>query len=102
MTSFAAVTPLVGWSAQYFAVIASNEIIINGEVTERSESGLTVMSRTSELTTVIVTPDTAIKKGAVTIKLDEIGVGERVSVTATPAADGKLLAVEVLVRTGRE
>lgn len=87
---------------KYFAVITSSQFIVNGEVTERTEAGFTVLSRTSELTTLLVTEDTAITKAAATIKLRELAVGDQVSVTAMRSADGKLIAVNVVVRTPTE
>jgi hypothetical protein len=87
---------------RFVAAITSSQFIVNGEVTERNETGFTVLSRTSELTTVLVTEDTAITKGAVTIKLTDLAVGDKVSVTAMRSADGKLVAVSVAVRVGNE
>ncbi len=88
--------------ARHFAVITSNEFLVDGEIVQRTEVGFTVMSRGSELTTVWVSKDTSITKGAETIRLREVGIGERVSVTAKRAADGKLVAVNVTVHTPSE
>lgn len=83
-------------------VINSSQFVVTGEVTARTETEFTVLSRTSQLTTLQVTEDTSIIKGAVTIRLADVSVGDKVSVTAERAPDGKMRAVSVSVRVGNE
>lgn len=83
-------------------VLTSNQFVLKGEVVGRGDIGLTLLSRGSELTVVQVNRYTAIKKGAETIQLADINIGDRVSVTLMRSADGSLQAVNVEVRTGFE
>ncbi len=81
-------------------VITSNEFVLSGEVVSRSDVGFTLLGTGAQLTTVLVNPDTTITKGAVTIRLSDVMVGDKISVTVMRVADGSLQAVSVLVRTG--
>ncbi|ACB74977.1 hypothetical protein [Opitutus terrae] len=83
-------------------VVTSHEFLLQGEVIARNELGFTVLSRGSELQMVRVSRTTSIKKGAETIRLADVMVGDKVSVTLKRGADGNLLAVDVAVRTGFE
>jgi hypothetical protein len=83
-------------------LITSSQFIVSGEVVGRTEVGLTVVDRNSQLTTVIVNQDTTITKGAESIKLSEVMVGDKVNITIQRGGDGKLQAVAVAVHTGYE
>lgn len=100
--SLAAPTPARGDGAQLETVMTSSEFVVAGEVIARNEMGFTVLVRNSELTTVRVNRYTAIKKGAETIRLSDIMVGDKVSVRFMRSADGGMQAVNVAVRTGFE
>ena len=87
---------------RFVPVVNSSQFVVTGEVTARTDTELTVLSRTSQLTTLQVTEDTAIVKGAVTIRIADVSVGDKVSATAERAPDGKMRAVSVSVRVGNE
>lgn len=91
-----------GATLQPVAAVTSSEFVVVGEVIARSDTGLTLLSRGSELTTINVNRYTAIKKGAETIRLADVMVGDKVSVALTRGADGSYQAVNVAVRTGFE
>lgn len=82
--------------------VTSDRFVVRGEVLGRTEGGFTVLTPDSQLRTVQVSRETSIVKGAETIKLTEVAVGDRVSVTLRRVADGSLQAVNVAVRTGFE
>lgn len=82
--------------------VSTDRFVVAGEVTARSETGFTLLTKRSELMTVQVGRDTAIVKGAQTITLTEIKVGDKVSVTLRRTGDGSLQAVDVAVQTGFE
>jgi hypothetical protein len=79
-------------------LMTSNQFLVNGEVTARTEADFTVVNAAGQVTTFLVTTDTSITKGGATIHLADLAVGDKVSVTAERAADGKLQAASVLVR----
>lgn len=83
-------------------IVTSHEFVIAGEVVARHELGFTVLSRGSELRTVVINRYTSIKKGAETIRLPDVRVGDTVTVTLRRAGDGQLQAVNVAVSTGYE
>ena len=78
--------------------VASNNFMVSGEIVTRNEIEFTMIVRNSELMTVQVTNDTAILRGAESIRLSDLNVGEKVVVTVMRGAEGKLLAVNVTVR----
>lgn len=82
--------------------LTSNQFVLAGEVLARAETSLTIVSRGSEVTSVQVTRSTTITKGAETISLSDIAVGDKVDVTLMRGGDGNLQAVSVAVRTGYE
>lgn len=86
----------------YVRTVTSEKFVVTGEVTARGDSDFTIVDRTSEIATVQVTENTAILKGAVSIRLADLSVGDKVSVTAIRGGDGKLQAVNVTVRVGNE
>lgn len=86
----------------FVRTVTSEQFMIAGEVTARTDLDFTILDRSSELTTVQVTENTAIVKGAASIKLSELAVGDKVVVSVMRMADGKLQAVNVAVRVGNE
>jgi hypothetical protein len=73
--------------------LASDQGTINGQVAAKSQKGLTVAGQS-----VLVDSATALtKEGGQAIKLDDINVGDKVSVTTIKRVDGKLQAVAVIV-----
>lgn len=82
--------------------VTSDRFLVRGEVIARTEGAFTVLTQDSQLKVVRVSRDTSIVKGAETIALAEIAVGDRVAVTLRRIGDGGLLAVNVAVRTGFE
>jgi len=84
--------------AKALPMMTSSQFLLNGEVSARTETDFTVVNKAGQTTTVLVTDDTTITKGAATIKLADLTVGDKVSVTVMRAADGKLQAAKVLVR----
>jgi hypothetical protein len=86
----------------FVRTVTSEQSMIAGEVTARTDLDFTILDRASELTTVQVTDGTVIVKGAVSIKLSDLAVGDKVTVTVTRGGDGKLQAVNVTVRVGNE
>lgn len=88
--------------AELKPMILSNEFILAGEVIARDDAGFTVLGVGSQLTVVQVSSETAILKGAESIRLAEIMVGDKVSATVMRGGDGSLQAVKVEVRTGYE
>lgn len=83
-------------------VVTSHEYVVVGEVVARTDTGFTVLSRGSELRTIVINRYTSIKKGAETIALTDVQMGDSVSVTLRRAGNGQLQAVDVAVRTGFE
>ena len=86
----------------YVRTVTSEQFVVAGEVAARTDLDFTIVDRSSELITVQVTENTAIVKGAATIKLSELAVGDKVTVTVMRGGDGKLQAVNVAVRVGNE
>lgn len=82
--------------------VTSTDFMIVGEVTARTETSFTILSRGSELRTVQVTEDTAIVRAGALIKLSELVIGDKVTATLMRGGDGKLRAVNVTVRVGNE
>lgn len=82
--------------------VTSDRYVVRGEVIARTDGAFTVLTQDSQLQVVRVSRDTSIVKGAETIALAEIAVGDRVAVTLRRIGDGGLLAVNVTVRTGFE
>lgn len=82
--------------------VTSDRFLVRGEVIARTDGTFTVLTPDSQLRIVRVSRDTSIVKGAETIALAEIAVGDRVAVTLRRIGDGGLLAVNVAVRTGFE
>ena len=86
----------------YVRTVTSEQFLVTGEVTARTDVGFTVLGRNSESITVQVTENTAFLKGAASIKLSDLFVGDKVTVTLVRAGDGQLQAVNVTVRVGNE
>jgi hypothetical protein len=86
----------------FVRTVTSEQFMIAGEVTARTDVDFTILDRTSEVTTVQVTENTAIVKGAASIKLSDLSVGDKVVVSVMRTGDGKLQAVNVAVRVGNE
>ncbi len=82
--------------------VTSTDFMVVGEVTSRTETSFTILSRGSELRTVQVTEDTAIMRAGALIKLSELVIGDKVTATLMRGGDGKLRAVNVTVRVGNE
>lgn len=80
--------------AKSAGLLSSSNQDINGTVTAKTATSLTVGG-----TTVAITDSTAITKGGEAIKLDGLQVGDHVKVVATPMAGGALRAVSVEVVT---
>lgn len=86
----------------FVRTVTSEQFMIAGEVTARTDVDFTILDRTSEVTTVQVTENTAIVKGAASIKLSDLAVGDKVVVSVMRTGDGKLQAINVAVRVGNE
>lgn len=86
----------------YVRTVTSEQFQVSGEVTARSDENFTLLSRNAELITVRVTENTALLKGAASIKLSELFVGDKVTATLMRGGDGQLQAVNVTVRVGNE
>ena len=82
--------------------VTSTDFMVVGEVTSRTETSFTILSRGSELRTVQVTEDTAIVRAGALIKLSELVIGDKITATLMRGGDGKLRAVNVTVRVGNE
>ena len=78
--------------------LASDHFMVSGEIVRRNEIEFTLIVRKSELMTVQVTNDTAIMRGAESITLSDLAIGEKVVATLMRGGEGKLLAVNVTVR----
>lgn len=78
--------------------LASDQFMLSGEVTARTDIDFTLLVRNSELLTVQVTKDTAILRGAESIKLSDLRPGTKVVVTTMRGGEGQLLAVNVTVK----
>lgn len=99
----AAAPAMPGWADTALEpLILSNQFMVAGEVITRGEMAFTVLGSGAQLTTVYVNPDTAILKGAESIRLADVFVGDKVSAVVMRSADGTLQAVQVTVRTGYE
>jgi hypothetical protein len=99
---FAAVAASAAAGLPVEPLMLSNQFMVTGEVVTRGEMAFTVMGPGAQLTTVYVNPDTSILKGAETIQLADIFVGDKVTAVVMRSADGKLQAVKVDVKTGYE
>lgn len=82
--------------------VTSDRFLVRGEVIARTDGTFTVLTQDSQLRVVRVSRDTSIVKGAETIPLAEIAMGDRVMVTLRRIGDDGFLAVNVTVRTGFE
>ncbi len=78
--------------------VTSDQFMIQGEVVRRSENDLTVVVRNHEAVTMQVTQDTAILRGEETIRVGDLRPGEKVVANAIRGGEGRLLAVNVVVR----
>ena len=83
-------------------VLLSNEVVVTGEIVSRTDQGFVVLSNASVLVTVLVNADTSILKGAESIRLSDLMVGDKVSAKVMRTLDGGLQAVTVNVSTGYE
>ncbi len=83
-------------------MITSSQFVVTGEVIARTEIDFTVLTRDSQLVRIQVNRDTSITKGAESLRLAELMVGDKVDVTLMRAGDGSLQATYVAVRTGYE
>lgn len=81
------------------ALITSDQFLVNGEVSARTDTDLTVLKpTTAQATTIQVSDETIITRGAVTIHLRDLKVGDKVTVTAAREANGLLVAAKITVR----
>lgn len=83
-------------------MLTSEQFVRVGEVVARTDRDFTLIDADSKLYTVAINSETVIRKGAATIKLSELVIGDRVKVTLMKGGDGALYAFEVLVRAPTE
>lgn len=80
-------------------MMTSDQFLVNGEVSSRTDTDLTILQPAEGRTiTVQIADDTAITRGAATIRVLDLRVGEKVSVTVAREANGRLVAAKVHVR----
>lgn len=80
----------------------SEQFVRVGEVVARTDRDFTLLDADSKLYKVAINPETVIRKGAASIKLSELVIGDHVKVTLMQGGDGALYASEVLVRAPTE
>ena len=80
-------------------VMTSDQFLVNGEVTARTDTDFTVFDAAAARTvTIQVSDETTITRGAANIPLGDLRIGEKVSVTVKREANGRLVATKVMVR----
>jgi hypothetical protein len=84
-------------------LLTSDQFLVNGEVAAKSDADFSVRDTAAGQTvTIQVSDETAITRGAATIALADLKVGEKVAVTVMRSANGRLVATKVIVRLPEE
>lgn len=91
-------------NATVMPAMTSEQFLVEGEVTARAETEFTVRQPAAggRIVTIQVSDQTTINRGAASIPLADLRVGEKVSVTVAWQANGRLIAVKVAVRLPEE
>lgn len=79
-----------GWMTRTLSIPVDNSI--SGRISDKTENGITVEGQI-----IGVNSATAFTRGGARIKLEDLKVGDKVSVVTTKGDDGRLLAVSVMV-----
>lgn len=70
--------------------VTASETSVSGKITEKTSRAITVSGQS-----IAVTSATSITKGGERVKLEDLKVGDRVSVSTIKTEDGRILAVTV-------